>query len=199
MLLSAKNPVADEALETFLNGSRDFCHSMKTLLTLISMISLAVSAADLQAIPLKTIDGKDASLKDYAGKVLLIVNVASECGYTSQYAGLQALHEKYAKDGFSVLGFPCNDFGGQEPGSEADIKTFCSSRYNVSFPMFSKVAITGENKHPLFAALTSTTPVQWNFEKFLLGKDGQVIARYGSDAEPEGGDIEAAVKTALGK
>ncbi|MBB5040144.1 glutathione peroxidase [Prosthecobacter dejongeii] len=172
---------------------------MKTLLTFLSMISLAVSAADLQSIPLKTIDGKEASLKEYAGKVLLIVNVASECGYTSQYAGLQALHEKYAKDGFSVLGFPCNDFGGQEPGSEADIKNFCTSRYKVSFPMFAKVSITEGNKHPLFAALTSSSPVQWNFEKFLVGKDGQLIDRYGSDAEPEGGEIEAALKTALSK
>ena len=165
---------------------------------LLAMTVLTASAADLQSIPLKTIDGKDATLKDYAGKTVLIVNVASECGYTGQYAGLQALHEKYSKQGFSVLGFPCNDFGGQEPGSEAEIKTFCTSRYKVTFPMFSKVKITGGDKHPLFAALTSGTDVQWNFEKFLIGKDGKLIARYGSDAEPEGGDIEAAVKKALG-
>ncbi|MEN3942626.1 glutathione peroxidase [Prosthecobacter sp. SYSU 5D2] len=163
------------------------------------MITFAAPAADLQDIPLKTIDGKDASLKDHADKVLLIVNVASECGYTGQYSGLQALHDKYAKEGFAVLGFPCNDFGGQEPGSEAEIKTFCTSRYNVTFPMFAKVSITGTDKHPLFAALTSTGEVQWNFEKFLVGKNGKLIARYGSDAEPEGGEIEAAVKNALGK
>jgi glutathione peroxidase len=171
--------------------------NMKTLLSLLAMSALA-SAADLSSIPLKTIDGKDASLKDHADKVVLIVNVASECGYTSQYAGMQALHEKYAGKGFAVLGFPCNDFGGQEPGSEADIKQFCTSRYSVTFPMFSKVKITGADKHPLFAELTSGKDVQWNFEKFLVGKDGKLIARYSSDAEPEGGDIEAAVKKALG-
>jgi glutathione peroxidase len=172
---------------------------MKHLIPLIiAMAAHSISAADLRSIPLKTIDGKDAALKDYAGKTVLIVNVASECGYTGQYAGLQALHEKYAKQGFSVLGFPCNDFGGQEPGSEAEIKTFCTSRYKVTFPMFSKVRISGGDKHPLFAALTAGTDVQWNFEKFLVGKDGKLIARYGSEAEPEGDEIEAAVKKALG-
>ncbi len=171
---------------------------MKTLLAALLMTATSLLAADLQSIALKTIDGKDASLKDYAGKALLIVNVASECGYTSQYSGLQALHDKYADKGFAVLGFPCNDFGGQEPGSEAEIKTFCTSRYSVTFPMFSKVKITGADKHPLYAELTGGTDVQWNFEKFLVGKDGKLISRHGSDAEPEGGDIEAAVKKALG-
>jgi len=171
---------------------------MKHLIVALAMSAVTAFAADLPGIPLKTIDGKDASLKDYAGKVVLIVNVASECGYTSQYAGMQALHEKYADKGFAVLGFPCNDFGGQEPGSEAEIKTFCTSRYNVTFPMFAKVKITGADKHPLFAELTNGADVQWNFEKFLVGKDGKLISRYGSDAEPEGGDIETAVKKALG-
>ena len=172
---------------------------MKHLIPLLlAMIALTASAADLQSIPLKTIDGKDATLKDYAGKTVLIVNVASDCGHTAQYAGLQALHEKYAKQGFSVLGFPCNDFGGQEPGTEAEIKTFCTSRFSVTFPMFSKIKITGGDKHPVFATLAAGTDVQWNFEKFLIGKDGRLIARYGSDAEPEGGEIEAAVKKALG-
>lgn len=171
---------------------------MKHLIAALAMSAVTSFAADLSSIPLKTIDGKDASLKDYAGKVVLIVNVASECGYTSQYAGMQALHEKYADKGFAVLGFPCNDFGGQEPGSESEIKTFCTSRYNVTFPMFAKVKITGADKHPLFAELTNGTDVQWNFEKFLVGKDGKLMSRFGSDAEPEGGDIEAAVKKALG-
>lgn len=154
-------------------------------------------AGELQEIPLKTIDGKDTTLKAYEGKVLLLVNVASECGYTGQYAGLQALQEKYGAKGFTVLGFPCNDFGGQEPGDEAQIKTFCSTRYNVTFPMFAKVSLTGENKHPLFAKLTSGQEVQWNFEKFLVGKDGTAVARFSSDAEPEGGEIEAAIQKAL--
>jgi glutathione peroxidase len=170
---------------------------MKTLIALIAMTAAAL-ASDLQTIPLKTIDGKDATLKDYANKVLLIVNVASECGYTGQYAGLQALHEKYASKGFTVLGFPCNDFGGQEPGSEAQIKQFCTTRYQVSFPMFAKVSITGGSRHPLYAALTKDGEVQWNFEKFLISKEGELITRFGSDAEPEGGNLEEAIKKALG-
>jgi len=171
---------------------------MKHLLaTFTAMSALSLSAAEISTLPLKTIDGKEASLKDYAGKVVLIVNVASECGYTGQYAGLQALHEKYASKGFTVLGFPCNDFGGQEPGSEAEIKTFCSNRYKVTFPMFSKVKITGSDKHPLFAALTAGTDVQWNFEKFLIGKDGKLVSRFSSDAEPEGGEIETALTKAI--
>ena len=171
---------------------------MKHLLAAFLMTA-SLHAADLQSIMLKNIDGKEVSLKDYAGKAVLIVNVASECGYTGQYAGLQALHEKYVKDGFTVLGFPCNDFGGQEPGSEADIKTFCSSRYQVTFPMFAKVKILGADKSPLFAALTASGgDVGWNFEKFLMGKNGQLISRFGSDAEPEGAEIEAAIKKELG-
>lgn len=171
---------------------------MKTLLTLLSLMSFSAAAADWSEIPLKTLEGKDTSLKAFENKVLLVVNVASECGYTGQYAGLQALHEKYAAQGFAVLGFPCNDFGGQEPGSEEEIKSFCTTRYQVTFPLFAKVKILGEDKHPLFAALTAQGgEVQWNFEKFLLGRDGKVIARYSSDAEPEGGEIEDAVKKAL--
>lgn len=171
---------------------------MKSIFFALAMLTSS-HAADLQSIPLKSIDGKDVSLKDFSGKAVLIVNVASECGYTGQYAGLQALHDKYSKDGFTVLGFPCNDFGGQEPGSEADIKTFCTNRYSVTFPMFAKIKILGADKSPLFAELTAKGgDVGWNFEKFLIGKDGQLIARYTSDAEPEGAKIEADVKQALG-
>lgn len=172
---------------------------MKTLAILLSMIALTASAADFQDIPLKTIDGKETTLKDYKDRVVLIVNVASECGYTQQYAGLQALHEKYEKEGLTVLGFPCNDFGGQEPGSEAEIKSFCSTRYKVTFPMFAKVSLKGADKHPLFAALAGAGEVQWNFEKFLIGKEGKMIARYESGEEPEGGEIEKAIQKALGK
>lgn len=174
--------------------------SLKTLSACFALIlasMLPALAADVETVALKTIDGKDTTLKAYDGKVLLIVNVASECGYTGQYAGLQQLQDRYGAKGFTVLGFPCNDFGGQEPGDESQIKTFCSTRYNVTFPMFAKVNLTGENKHPLFAALAQGQDIQWNFEKFLVGKDGKLIARYGSDAEPEGGEIEAAIQKAL--
>ena len=150
-------------------------------------------------IAVKDIDGKDTTLKAYAGKVLLIVNVASECGYTPQYAGLQALHEKMSGKGLTVLGFPCNDFGGQEPGTEAVIKTFCTENYKVTFPMFSKVAIKGDAKHPLYAALQSAAggEVGWNFEKFLVGKDGKVLKRFGSDVEPGSPELMAAIEEAL--
>lgn len=158
-------------------------------------------AADtnIQDISIKSIDGKETTLKAYAGKVLLIVNVASECGYTPQYTGLQALHEKLGGKGLVVMGFPCNDFGGQEPGGEAEIKTFCSLNYKVTFPMFAKVAIKGDGKHPLYAALQSATggEVGWNFEKFLVGKDGKVLQHFGSDVEPDSPALLEAIEAAL--
>lgn len=164
-------------------------------------MSATVFAADTNVsdITVKDIDGKDTAMKAYAGKVLLIVNVASECGYTPQYAGLQALHEKMSGKGLAVLGFPCNDFGGQEPGSEAQIKSFCTGNYKVTFPMFSKVAIKGDARHPLYAALQSAGggEVGWNFEKFLVGKDGKVLKRFGSDVEPDSPELMAAIEAAL--
>lgn len=162
------------------------------------------AAPSLTAIPLKDIDGKETALKAYSGKVLLIVNVASRCGYTRQYTGLQALQEKYSAKGFTVLGFPSNDFGGQEPGTEAEIKEFCSSTYKVSFPMFQKVKVKGAEKHPLYAALTgkqSPVPgeVKWNFAKFLIGKDGTILKRWDSGTEPDDAELVAAIEAALAK
>ncbi|MDZ4404247.1 glutathione peroxidase [Prosthecobacter sp.] len=173
---------------------------MKHLLLSLLMTFVAFAAdSNVHDIAVKDIEGKDTTLKAYAGKVMLIVNVASECGYTGQYAGLQALHEKMAEKGVAVLGFPCNDFGGQEPGSEAVIKTFCTENYKVTFPMFSKVAIKGDAKHPLYAALQSGAgaEVGWNFEKFLVGKDGKVLKRFGSDVEPDSPELLAAIEAAL--
>ena len=172
---------------------------MKHLFLSLLMTSIAIAAdTNVSDIAVKDIDGKDTTLKAYAGKVVVIVNVASECGYTGQYAGLQALHEKMSGKGFAVLGFPCNDFGGQEPGSEAVIKTFCTENYKVTFPMFSKVAIKGDAKHPLYAALqASSGEVGWNFEKFLVGKDGKVLKRFGSDVEPESPELLAVIEAAL--
>ena len=152
----------------------------------------------------KSIDGQEVDLAKYRGKVVLIVNVASECGYTPQYKGLQALHAKYAKSGLAILGFPSNDFGGQEPGTDKEIRAFCDKNYGVKFDMFSKVSITGKNPHPLYKFLTSKEanpdhagPVRWNFEKFLIGRDGRVIARFASDVEPESEDFEKALRRAL--
>lgn len=181
---------------------------MKTLASFASIFALTLTMPaaepDLVDIPLKDIDGKETSLAGLKGKAYVIVNVASQCGYTRQYSGLQALHESMKESGLMVLGFPCNDFGGQEPGSEAEIKAFCSSNYDVGFPMFSKVSITGDDKHPLYDALTgegSAKPGQvgWNFEKFVVAGDGTVVARFDSGTEPDDPELASAIKTALSK
>lgn len=176
----------------------------------------------VQEIPVKTIDGKDASLADYAGDVLLVVNVASKCGLTPQYEGLEALQKEYAARGFSVLGFPANDFGGQEPGTEAEIAEFCTTNFGVDFPMFSKVVVTGPDKHPLFKALTEAQPAAtgdgdafrerlkgygmtpteapellWNFEKFLIARDGTVTSRFVPATTPA--ELKDAIEAELAK
>lgn len=179
---------------------------MKTLLlTLTATLALAMTthaAANLADIPLKDINGKDTSLAAYKGKVLLIVNVASKCGYTKQYIPLEATYQKYKSQGLAVLGFPCNQFGGQEPGSNEDIKTFCSTTYNVTFPLFDKLDVKGPSQHPLYAALSgkdSQFPgdVKWNFGKFLVGRDGKLIQRWDSKATPDGEEITKAIEAAL--
>ena len=160
------------------------------------------NTSKLQDIPLKDINGKETSLKEYAGKVLLIVNVASKCGYTPQYKALEAIHEKYKGRGFAVLGFPCNDFGKQEPGSNEEIKQFCSSKYNVTFPLFDKIHVKGPEQHPLYTALSgkeSPFPgdVKWNFGKFLIGRDGKIVKRFDSAAKPESPEVTQATESAL--
>ena len=177
--------------------------------------------ADFKSIPLKTIEGDDANLGTYAGKVLLIVNTASKCGLTPQYAALEALYVKYRDKGFSVLGFPANNFAGQEPGDDAEIQSFCETNYSIDFPMFSKVSVAGDDKHPLFAALIEAQPkaqgsevfrerlkgygitpnpepeLLWNFEKFLVGRDGGVAARFSPDMAPDDDRIVTAVEQEL--
>jgi glutathione peroxidase len=148
----------------------------------------------------RTIDGAEQALSEYAGKVVLIVNVASRCGFTPQYEGLEALWRKYRERGFVVLGFPCNQFAGQEPGTESEIQTFCSTHYEVSFPLFSKVEVNGPKAHPLFVELKHAAPgilgseaIKWNFTKFLVDRSGRTVRRYGSMDKPESmaQDIEA--------
>ncbi|MEV6207940.1 glutathione peroxidase [Kitasatospora sp. NPDC051914] len=158
----------------------------------------------LYDIPLHTLAGEPASLADHKGKALLLVNVASKCGLTPQYAGLERLQQRYADRGFTVLGFPCNQFLGQEPGSAEEIQTFCSTTYGVSFPLFEKVEVNGEDRHPLFVRLTETPDaegaagdVQWNFEKFLLSPDGTVVGRFRPRTEPEADEIIAAIEAQL--
>lgn len=177
---------------------------MKAMLAALASAALAVSAfaTPIQDIPFKTMDGKDASLKDYAGKTILVVNVASKCGLTKQYPALEALYKKYSPQGFVILGFPCNDFNGQEPGTNEQIKQFCSSTYNVTFPLFDKVHVKGAEQAPLYAALTGPTAkfpgdVKWNFGKFLISKDGEVIARFEPRTTPDDPAVISAVETAL--
>ena len=160
----------------------------------------AKGGLNVYGFTLETIDGTERSLGDFHGKVLLLVNTASECGYTPQYEGLQRLHARYEKRGFSVVAFPSNDFGGQEPGSNKEIKAFCSTKFGVTFPLFAKITVKGPNKHPLYAMLTRTPPpgeVTWNFNKFLIGKDGTVLSRYDSDVTPEATSLIQAIEKAL--
>jgi len=153
-------------------------------------------------VSVNNIDGQSTTLAPYRGGVLLIVNVASACGYTGQYEGLQALYAKYQKRGLTVLGFPCNQFGGQESGSNAEIKEFCSANFHVTFPMFAKIAVNGAQRHPLYAALAGSGAafpgdISWNFNKFLVGRDGKVVARFDSGAEPDSASLVAAIEAAL--
>ena len=154
----------------------------------------------IQEIPLQTITGGTTTLGEYAGQVLLVVNVASKCGLTPQYEGLEKMHEQYRDQGFSVLGFPANDFAGQEPGTDEEIAEFCSSTFGVQFPMFSKVTVLGADRHPLYTELINATDpdeVHWNFEKFLISRDGQVIGRFAPTVTPDDADLAQAVESAL--
>lgn len=173
-----------------------------SLFALGALLTVTASAQSLLEIPLRDIDGNDGSLATFKGRVLLIVNVASECGYTPQYQGLQALYDKYQKQGLTVIGVPCNQFGGQEPGTNAEIKTFCSSTFHVTFPLLDKIEVNGPRRHPLYAALAgkdSPFPgnIGWNFTKFLIGRDGKILRRFDSDVEPESREMVKAVEAAL--
>jgi glutathione peroxidase len=179
--------------------------------------------ANVYDIPVKDIDGKPATLADYKGKVLLVVNVASACGLTPQYEGLEKLYESYRTKGVEVLGFPANNFGAQEPGTDEEIKDFCTSKFDVKFPMFSKISVRGDDQHPLYRELVSQKPnateqpggqlfatlekhglapkskteVAWNFEKFVVGKDGKVVGRFHPDVPPDSPLLKAAIDSAL--
>jgi glutathione peroxidase len=181
--------------------------------------------APIYDIPVRRIDGTPASLADYQGSVMLIVNVASACGLTPQYAGLEQVYEKYHDKGFTILGFPANDFGAQEPGTNEEIKEFCTTKFDVHFPMFQKIAVKGEAQHPLYRYLTTAksesegdkdsglrrtlaqhglgptndTDVLWNFEKFLIGKHGDVVARFAPDITPEDPRVVGAIESELAR
>jgi glutathione peroxidase len=172
---------------------------------LVAQVASAAGAPSIQNIPLDDINGKPASLKDYSGKVILLVNVASFCGNTPQYKGLEALYEKYKDQGFVVIGVPCNDFGGQEPGSAEEIKTFCTEKYSVTFPLMAKIHVKGPEQHPLYAALTgkdaavpgAAGDIDWNFAKFVIGRDGKPVKRFVSKVKPDAPELVQAVEAAL--
>jgi len=160
----------------------------------------------LYDLTVKDAKGRDVKLEQYRGKVLLLVNVASRCGYTPQYDGLQKIYERYRERGFVVLGFPANNFGAQEPGTDEQIQDFCRLNYGVTFPVFSKISVKGDDRHPLYKFLTeeATNPgfagdIKWNFNKFLVGRDGRVLARFESADRPESDKVTGAVESALGK
>lgn len=161
------------------------------------------AAETVHEFTVKSLDGKDVELSKYKGKVLLVVNVASECGATPQYSQLQAMYEKYADQGLVVMGFPCNQFGGQEPGDADQIQQFCSAKYAVKFPMFSKIEVNGKTEAPLYDFLKSTgddhSNIGWNFEKFLVGKDGKVAARFKTRTQPDAPEVVALIEEALAK
>ncbi|HZX54974.1 MAG TPA: glutathione peroxidase [Ilumatobacteraceae bacterium] len=155
-------------------------------------------------VPVRSLDGGDASLRDYEGKVLLVVNVASKCGLTPQYAGLERLHEKFGERGFAVLGFPCNQFGAQEPGDAEEISTFCSANYGITFPLFEKADVNGPDRQPLYDVLTplpdnegNTGDIRWNFEKFLVDRNGEPVLRFSPLVEPESDEVLDAIENLL--
>ena len=170
---------------------------------LLIMATSLFAASGIYSFTLNSIDGKAAPLADYKGKVVMIVNVASQCGYTPQYSALEAIYEKYKDQGFVILGFPANNFGAQEPGTNEEIKTFCTRKYSVTFPMYSKISVKGADQAPLYAYLTKETgaglagEIKWNFTKFLVDRDGKVIQRFEPAVTPDSKEVTGAIEKQL--
>ena len=170
----------------------------------MSILTSTDNAASVNGITVKDINLNEVKLSDYNGKVLLIVNVASECMYTSHYKNMQGLYEQYSDKGLEILAFPCNQFGKQEPGTNEEIKNFCSTRYNVTFPIFDKIDVNGENQSPLFAMLTNNpvtgeAAVEWNFEKFIVGKNGTIVKRFKNSVVPDSNEIVTVIHNEISK
>jgi glutathione peroxidase len=179
---------------------------MKRILVLLALVGTSLMAAEktVYDFTLNTIDGQPAPLSTYKGKIVLLVNVASKCGYTPQYTALESIYEKYKDRGFVIVGIPANNFGAQEPGTNEEIKTFCSSKYHVTFPMMAKVSVKGSDITPLYQFLTDKSAhpqtggeIGWNFTKFLVGPDGKVIARFDSKVTPDSPEVTSAIEKAL--
>jgi len=170
---------------------------------LLTMATVLSAASGLYSFTLNSIDGKPAPLVDYKGKVALLVNVASQCGYTPQYAPLESVYEKYKDQGFVILGFPANNFGAQEPGTNEEIKTFCNRKYSVTFPMYAKISVKGADQAPLYSYLTTQTApgisgeIKWNFTKFLVDKNGNVVKRFEPAVTPDSQEVVAAIEAEL--
>jgi len=170
---------------------------------LLTMATSLFAGSGVYSFTLNSIDGKPAPLADYKGKVVLLVNVASQCGYTPQYSALEAIYKKYKDQGFVILGFPANNFGAQEPGTNEEIKTFCSRKYSVTFPMYSKISVKGDDQTPLYSYLTRQTgagiagEIQWNFTKFLVDRDGKVVQRFEPAVTPDSKEVTAAIEKQL--
>lgn len=180
--------------------------SLALVMVLVGVVQLSAADKGPLNFTMKSIAGKEVNLNQYKGKVVLVVNVASACGLTPQYKDLQAMHEKYGTEGLSVLGFPCNQFGAQEPGTETEISEFCTTKYNVKFDMFSKVDVNGDKACDLYKLLTSTDTkptekgkISWNFEKFLIGRNGEVVARFAPRTKPTDPEVIKAVEAELAK
>jgi glutathione peroxidase len=194
-----------------INRRQSIFPGMKTLILLAAVLCVQIisarAAESIYDIPLKDIDGKSTSLKPYKGQVLLIVNVASKCGFTPQYTALEATYQKYKGQGLSILGFPCNQFGGQEPGTDEEIKQFCTSKYSVTFPLFDKLNVNNvpakeEKRHPLYVSLVGEgSPVagdiKWNFTKVLIGRNGKIVKRFDSKVKPDSPEMIEAIEAAL--
>src|SRR6476660_277552 len=180
----------------------DLCVELCVALSVTA--GIALGASSVHEFTMKSLDGKQVPLATFKGKVMLVVNVASQCGYTYQYEGLQALFKKYESQGFVIAGFPANNFGGQEPGSNEEIGAFCKSKFGVTFPMFSKISVKGSDKAPLYQFLTDkkanpTTggEINWNFTKFLVDRNGKVLQRFDAPVEPESKELTSAIEAAL--
>jgi glutathione peroxidase len=189
-----------------INRRQSIFPDMKTLILLAAVLCVQIisahAAESIYDIPLKDIDGKGTSLKPYKGQVLLIVNVASKCGFTPQYTALEATYQKYKGQGLTILGFPCNQFGGQEPGTDEEIKQFCTSKYSVTFPLFDKIEVNGANRNPLYKTLAgegspTAGDIKWNFTKFLIGRDGKIVKRFDSKVKPDSPEVTEAIEAAL--
>jgi len=173
------------------------------VLGLVMIMAGSAAAANIYDFTLPSIDGKPMPLADFRGKVVLVVNVASRCGFTPQYSALESLYEKYKDQGFVIVGFPANNFGSQEPGTNEEIKTFCSRKYNVTFPMYSKVSVKGDDQTPLYQYLTKQTgrsiagDIKWNFTKFLVDRNGNVVQRFESAVTPDSAEVVSAVEKQL--